>query len=202
MLEELRGGVRGKSVTFHVFKPCIQSAISRSLFSMESGNRSIHAPHCRLCCRYLLLLAACVSRQLTTKRYRKCQGICFVALQHNSDPRSSCDSVSRASARSRKAQSWLCATAGSGQGGAGHGKYLPTLRVQLLHAEQGAAVQSKPRWLSPPRTSRLCPYARRRVKLSTQTVASLDPLGRRTYHQQPRALHAHHSGWQTRTCSP
>ena len=60
---------------------------------MESGNRSIHAPHCRLCCRYLLLLAACVSRQLTTKRYRKCQGICFVALQHNSDPRSSCDSV-------------------------------------------------------------------------------------------------------------
>ena len=150
-----------------MWKQLIQSAIGRSLFSMESGNRSIRAPHCRLCCRYLLLLAACVSRQLTTKRYRKCQGICFVALQHNSDPRSSCDSVSRASARSRRAQSWWCANAGSSQGGAGHGEHLSRLRVQLCTLSSRGAVQSKPRWLSPPRTSRQCPHARRSRAVDT-----------------------------------
>ena len=72
--------------------------------------------------------------------------------------RSSCDSVSRASARSRRAQSWWCATAGSSQGGARHGKYLSTLRVQLCTLSSRGAVQSKPRWLSPPRTSRQCPH--------------------------------------------
>ena len=135
-----------------------------------------------MCCRYLLLLAACVSRQLTTKRYRKCQGICFFALPHNSDPRSSCDSVSRASARSRRAQSWWCATAGSSQGGARHGKYLSTLRVQLCTLSSRGAVQSKPRWLSPPRTSRQCPHARRsraddtgRVVLGPARAAHIPP---------------------------
>ena len=170
-------------------------------FTFQYGERKskAHAAALPLCCRYLLLLAAYVSRQLTTKRYRKCQGICF-ALQHNSDPRSSCDSVSRASARSRRAQSWWCATAGSSQGGAGHGKYLPTLRVQLCtlnKEEQFSPNHGGSRRLAHRDSARM--RARRRVKLSTQTVASLDPLGRRTYHQQPRALHAQQSGWQTRT---
>ena len=44
------------------------------------------------------------------------------------------------------------------QGGAGHGKHLPTLRVQLCTLNSRGAVQSKPRWLSPPRTSRQCPH--------------------------------------------